>query len=547
MTLIRTVSIPGLSTDSGILYMASRQIEKTSDNGFKATGDDPKLFFWIPLPRKRFTFKFDVATDILSGPVTVYWSHSIKPVFTEQQKLLLSEDRYPQGMFTVAFERPVHWIRIDPVDVPGDFKMKTLQISGKPNRVVTGEAPPYAQAVGLPGSKRVMRHIQASIQTGLWSPDSLMLLVTHEISGTGAPLLCRKISAHLLKKGMHCVILSLQAPSLLNYQETSHFLTDCDALLISPEQEVCHEQIRKLGQMGFRRVLLNTIVTGRVIHACRQSGMKTICLVHEMRSSIRILHAEELVRQIAANADNIVFPAERVMEDFISFGHPVNARCLVRTQGYYKDIVHTNKRDMRSELIKKWHLSANTQFIVGAGSINYGKGVDLLTLIAQDLRSRENGHMEYHFIWIGATNAPEYDIWVQDQIRRMGLTDRFHFTGYVGDEQVYMDYFSAACAYALVSREDSMPSVIIEAIASHIPVIAFRGSGGAEELLADGRGHLVDYMDLSAFANKIAHVCALENEEQTAEMTNKAAAVVRENLSFGRYVSYLMEVFAEIG
>lgn len=544
MNRFQKKAVPHLRLDNSIRYVASRQVEAAEDGKFRSTGDDPQLIFWLPFSGSRLSFTIHILSETVSSSIVIYYGHSFRMRFDDRQKMILNNQDHSVHEFTCAFEPPVRWIRIDPIDAIGPFEVQSLHISVPKSSVSTDHrlAAPLASSKWHPqtGLSQIRKHIQS----GEWQKDSLFLLVTHEISGTGAPLLCRKISSQLRKMGKRCVILSLSAPGPQNDLDRIAFEYDSDALFLCQTNKQCRDLASRLSQLGFKSVLLNTVVSGKVISIFKQHGFHTVSLIHEMKSSCKILHAEELVRQIGYQADAIVFPARCVMADFESFGFPVKGRCVIRPQGYYKNIPATGGKDLRQPLIDQWQLPANTQFVCGAGSINFGKAVDILALIARQLVKLENGRVHYRFLWIGGTNAAEYDIWVKDQIDRMGLKERFHFLGYVSDEQQYMDYLGASSVYALVSREDSLPSVMIESMVSRVPVTAFRGSGGAEEILADGRGFLVDYLDIESFSNTIDRICT--GEVPTDEMTNKAIGFVQHSLSFGQYVSDLMEVFDEI-
>lgn len=545
------IHLPQLNLGRGIRLIRSSQIERLEDGRLHADGDDPQLVFWLPVPRDQVTFAFQIISDVNPRPVVIYYGHSLIMRFDERQKLVLGSGCPDKRRFTCQFEAPVRWIRIDPSDAPGPFEIRLLSIQIPESRQSADYHLASPSVAARHGTDKALGEIRQQIRSGTWAPESVYLLVTHEISGTGAPLLCRKISSRLRQSGSRCIILSLSVPGPQGYADRIRFENDCDALLYYSPNDEGHDLIRKLAQMGIRRALLNTVVSGRVIQLFRQNGFRIVSLIHEMRSSCRILRAEGLVQQIAALADRIVFPARCVMDDFLSFGHPVTGRCLVRPQGYYKGTLPAAEPDIAPEarirqaaLAASLGLPSGTRFICGAGSINFGKGVDILPLVARQLISEEDAAAPYHFLWIGGSNAPEYEIWVRDQIDRMGLDGRFHFPGYFADEHAYMDCLGAASAYALVSREDSMPSVVIEAMAAGVPAIAFRKGGGAEEMLADGRGYLVDYMDIEAFSGTIAGICT--GSLPAAETVRRASAYVREALSFEAYVDFLVAVFREI-
>ena len=63
-------------------------------------------------------------------------------------------------------------------------------------------------------------------------------------------------------------------------------------------------------------------------------------------------------------------------------------------------------------------------------------------------------------------------------------------------------------AFALTSREDPFPLVMLEAGSLGIPVVCFAGSGGAQEFVQDDAGLIAPYLNVSAFAD---HLIRLNN------------------------------------
>ena len=87
-----------------------------------------------------------------------------------------------------------------------------------------------------------------------------------------------------------------------------------------------------------------------------------------------------------------------------------------------------------------------------------------------------------------------------EQVRslRTGLAGHFHFPGRESDTD---PWYAAADVYALTSREDPFPSVVMEAFDARVPVIGFASAGGFEELLLRGGGLLAPGFDVDAFAD----------------------------------------------
>jgi glycosyltransferase involved in cell wall biosynthesis len=97
---------------------------------------------------------------------------------------------------------------------------------------------------------------------------------------------------------------------------------------------------------------------------------------------------------------------------------------------------------------------------------------------------------DVHFAWVGDIQFV-LKTYLGPQMEQAAATGRFHripFTSRIAE------YFAAADVFALTSREDPYPTVVMEALACGVPCVAFDGTGGiAELLLREKRGQAGRY------------------------------------------------------
>jgi len=94
----------------------------------------------------------------------------------------------------------------------------------------------------------------------------------------------------------------------------------------------------------------------------------------------------------------------------------------------------------------------------------------------------------------------------------LGVSDQLWMPGFVSSPLKYM---ARASVFALSSRSEGLPTVLIEAIASGAPVVATDCPSGPREILEGGKyGRLVPTEDASALATAIAE--ALDGEIEPA-------------------------------
>ena len=116
-------------------------------------------------------------------------------------------------------------------------------------------------------------------------------------------------------------------------------------------------------------------------------------------------------------------------------------------------------------------------------------------------------------VWIGGID-PGLKDWLGTEIADAEATGTFRMAGYRDDMDAV---FSAADAFALTSREDPFPTVVLEALSAGLPVVAFDRSGGIPDMLRETQqGDVVPYGDVTAMAAAIA-------AQLTAGITDRAA------------------------
>ena len=80
--------------------------------------------------------------------------------------------------------------------------------------------------------------------------------------------------------------------------------------------------------------------------------------------------------------------------------------------------------------------------------------------------------------------------------------------------------------FALTSREDPFPLVMLEAAAAGLPLVCFAQGGGTPEFALPDAGYMVTYLDVAEMADAVVHL--LERDGERLHMGQVAAAQVRE-------------------
>ena len=100
--------------------------------------------------------------------------------------------------------------------------------------------------------------------------------------------------------------------------------------------------------------------------------------------------------------------------------------------------------------------------------------------------------------------------------------------------------FSAADVFALTSREDPFPTVVLEALSAGLPVVAFDRSGGIPDMLRETKqGDIVPYGDVTAMA---AAICAQLTAGIADRQRAERHALIAERFSFKTYARRLLDL-----
>jgi O-antigen biosynthesis protein len=361
-----------------------------------------------------------------------------------------------------------------------------------------------------------------------------VVLVSHDAYPHGAQMLSLHLAKTLgndLKLGVDLVCLGdgpLKA-------EFARWATVHDLAGIDPCGPQASALARRLYEANSRIAIVNTAVSGDFLKTLAEAGVRCISLIHELSGVLQQYGLQRQANAIAAHATKVVFAADMVANSFTKFA-PLNAEKIeIRPQGLYKRrLAAHDKAADRATLRKRLGLADSSWIVLGAGYADHRKGVDLFVEAGLAMAQRVP---QARWVWIGH--------WEQDMQRRVdarleqapALKERFLFPGLQTDTDVF---YGGADVFALTSREDPFPSVLLEAMDAKLPVVAFAGSGGFTGLFEPRHeiGCLVPCEDAVAFAKKVGDL--LENPDRRAACGARGSELIEANFSFRAYVFDLL-------
>lgn len=360
-----------------------------------------------------------------------------------------------------------------------------------------------------------------------------LVLVSHNALPYGAQFLALNLTRTLTQEfGCQVDVVLLGEGSLKAEFERwarVHDLSNAD-----PQSTEAVALAARLRAEGAEAAICNTAVSGHFLATLKDAGFRTVSLIHEMPGVLAEYGLESAVRAIATQADHVVFPAEIVAEGFEQIAPVPEVRRVIRTQGLYKRNrvrSETEIAEARNGLRQRFSLTPDTKVVLSVGHVSPRKGTDLFVEAALHmLRSRR----DVVFLWLGlddpAVMAP-----LKARIEEADLAEYFIFPGLDADTD---PYYAGADVYAMCSREDPFPSVVLEALDAGLPVVTFSGTGGAVHLVERAGGALVRSFDVEGYAQAILDF--LDNPVRLRKAGVVGREIVCEEFSFRHYAEDLL-------
>ena len=290
--------------------------------------------------------------------------------------------------------------------------------------------------------------------------------------------------------------------------------------------EVQARIIRDLYDKGARIALCNTSCVGSVVHLLKNTGFRTVALIHELPGLIAQYGLEDSIATIARDADKVVFAAGVVRDRFVEQTGLSTEKIVVRPQGLLTRNRYNERRaEARRELRERLGLSEDIKIVLAVGSAHRRKGPDLFVETGLAVREKRK---DVAFVWVGHKDGDGFADAFQ-LVSGAGAESHFFFPGVIEDSDVF---FAGADVYLMTSREDPFPSVVLHALDAELPVIGFDNAGGFVELLRRGCGILVPYLDTNAMADAVLQL--LSDPGQGRSLSAVGKDIVSREFGFNR-------------
>jgi glycosyltransferase involved in cell wall biosynthesis len=175
--------------------------------------------------------------------------------------------------------------------------------------------------------------------------------------------------------------------------------------------------------------------------------------------------------------------------------------------------------------------------LLGSGRLVKLKRFDRLISMVGKLRN--DLKLDVRALIVGPPQDPALRKELESQAGRLGLTpDHIQLVGGVGH---MVPYYHRAAVFVLTSDFEGTPNVLLEAMASGLPVVSTRVAG-VPEIVQDGRtGYLRNPDDLDGLVAAVTKL--ITNAQLRAEMGQQARDYIEQNHSLHRLPAYLAGLY----
>lgn len=354
-----------------------------------------------------------------------------------------------------------------------------------------------------------------------------LVLIGHDAYKHGAQLLTLNILKTLKQQfgvDVKLVILG-EGPLVEEYQKVA------ETFVCYNDLNVFEETIKTLKEeYGVSRAISNTTVSGRGAKILHDNGYEFVSLIHELKNLISEYQLEDAAKDIAAYSKKVIFAAKAVEDSFVSVVDDVNhEKLIIHPQGIYQTLNKTS--NARNELRTRLGLSDSAKIITNVGFADLRKGFDIFVNVAKVLVGQDS---DYHFLWIGDIEQ-NLKHWLKSDMESSLLKDNFHNISFTNEISLYLE---GSDCFAMTSREDPFPSVVMESLALGIPVVGFNGGGGFVELLEDPlNGEAVAMASIDEMAAAIKKQITGNTSKKSAKRSQAAV----DRFKWDDYVFSLLE------
>lgn len=339
-----------------------------------------------------------------------------------------------------------------------------------------------------------------------------IVLVSHDSGVGGAQKVVQSIARWILARtGYEVRLVTMKGGGLLH-----EFKAIAPTFVIADKSpETVADELAEFCGADVRAVFLNSVASGGFLRHW-DARTPVLAYIHEL-PKILGSHPEEL-GLLRERATTVIGGSEAVrvaLRDLFFF----EEERLSAVPGFIDGAPETETPDQRVAAKAALEIAPETLVVTACGVLHWRKSPQIFVEVAQKVLARTTAPVK--FIWIGG--GPDQEA-TQALIDEKGLGAQVSITGYEPNVQRYLD---ASDIFLLPSEEDPFPLVCLMAAQARNPIVCFAEAGGMPELVSQGAGKVVPFLDAEAMAE--ATLAYIDDAEARWRDGARGQEIVREN------------------
>ncbi len=346
-----------------------------------------------------------------------------------------------------------------------------------------------------------------------WDTQKNVLLISHDLSLSGAPLILFEIARFLEQQGYFVTVMAPgEAGMLENYEAAGIPVIVDPAILENP-------QIQQHFWAPFDIIVPNTVLGWRCVKLAKHLGKPCVWLIQESEFGLdHLVSIGDEATQSFALADDVIVPASMTAEIY----QHLRPHGAIRSKHYG---INDPESDVAPDA--PFDRSKGKLHVVLSGTLEHRKGADVLVDALYHMPVTTRSRFEAYLV--GRHMFPDYLALIKE--RKADLPN-VHVVGEVPRAEG-LAYMKQADVLVCASRQETGPIVVMEAMALGKAVISTK-VGAANEIIRDGvNGYLIDVDDSRALSEILVELAA--DPEKARQIGQAARSTFESELTITRY------------
>ncbi len=270
-------------------------------------------------------------------------------------------------------------------------------------------------------------------------------------------------------------------------------------------------------------IYANTAATGPLLAGHKNRADAVLWHIHELKYGLGRTITSNLRKTSLGTIDRYVAVSESVVAA-LKESLLVSDEKIDLIHGFVDmPVMNDEERGrVRAQVLRNLGWPEDVFVVGGCGALGWRKGTDLFLHIARSTCNIPE-MAKARFLWVGGGDEADLEsVRFKHDLELLGLRERCVRVQSTGDVQ---KYYSVMDVFALTSREDPFPLVMLEAGAMNVPLVCFADSGGGPEFASRGGGIAVPYLDTAALVLQLMVLKA--DPELRGRLGEQASRLVR--------------------